>query len=73
MSQTCHATPERARFSRVQAKELLNRFEAALIAATDRLFDALERRRSRHALGRLDERALRDLGLSTAVRDGSDC
>ncbi|KJS36165.1 MAG: hypothetical protein VR70_14330 [Rhodospirillaceae bacterium BRH_c57] len=53
-----------------QAKNILNVLEAAAITLTDRLFDALDRDRARHALGRLDDRALGDLGLAPGDRDG---
>ncbi|MGC2856881.1 DUF1127 domain-containing protein [Novispirillum sp. DQ9] len=72
MNRTCHVAPGQARsvsLPTFQAKEILKRAEAALIAASDRLFAALDRDRERTALGRLDDRALKDLGLSPGARD----
>jgi uncharacterized protein YjiS (DUF1127 family) len=42
------------------------RFVVALAAAFERLFDWQKRRAERDRLGRLDERLLRDIGLSSA-------
>lgn len=53
----------------LKGKEILKAAETALVALTDRLFAALERDRARHALGRMDERALKDLGLGPTDRD----
>ncbi len=69
MTRTCPVAPGREGFFLVQAKNTLNRLETMAVVLTDRLFDALDRDRTRRALGRLDDRALGDLGLSPGDRD----
>lgn len=72
MNRTCHIASGRGRSVQIptfKAKEILRRVEGRLIALTDRLFAALDRDRERLALGRLDARAMKDIGRAPHDRD----
>lgn len=73
MNRTCSVASGRGisvQMPILKAKEILNRVEAAAIAATDRLFAALDRDRDRRALGRMDERAMKDIGRAPGDHSG---